>query len=160
VIIHNLLVGDKHVGLVTKCQQSNVAFLEENDYKYILAYKIKNIDNELKEKIANLTFFNDKTIHTLKLQKEIQYKDNNGKKQTLHTKQRLILSYSTKRAKKDNKTREKAIEKIKAKLSKNITKSDLKYHIMQNIWISMINVLSNINLIQKKFSYSLFINIS
>lgn len=116
-----IVVADR--GMLT---DANVAFLEENGYKYILAYKIKNIDNELKEKIANLTFLNDKAIHTLELQKEIQYKDNNGKKQTLHTKQRLILSYSTKRAKKDKKTREKALEKIKAKLSKNITKSDLK----------------------------------
>ena len=42
-------------------------------------------------------------------------------------KQRLILTYSSKRAKKDQKTREKAIEKIEAALNrKNIGKSDLK----------------------------------
>ena len=42
-------------------------------------------------------------------------------------KQKLILTYSSKRAKKDKKTREKAIEKIEANLNKkNITKSDLK----------------------------------
>ena len=38
----------------------------------------------------------------------------------------MILSYSSKRAKKDKYTREKAIEKIQSKISKNITKSDLK----------------------------------
>ena len=39
----------------------------------------------------------------------------------------MILSYSSKRAKKDKRTREKALQKIKATLSKkNITKSDLK----------------------------------
>ena len=35
---------------------ANIAYLENNGYKYILAYKIKNISNELKEKIVNLTF--------------------------------------------------------------------------------------------------------
>ncbi len=105
----------------------NIAYLENNGYKYILAYKIKNISNELKEKIANLTFVDDGVIHTINIQKDISYKDDNDKKQTLNIKQRLILTYSKKRAKKDKKTREKALEKIEAKLNKkNITKSDLK----------------------------------
>lgn len=104
----------------------NIAYLENNNYKYIIAAKIKNISNDLKEKIANLTFINDGTIHTLNIDKEIKYKDESGNKKTLHTKQRLILTYSSKRAKKDKYTREKALEKIEAKLSKNITKGDLK----------------------------------
>ena len=42
-------------------------------------------------------------------------------------KQKLILSYSSKRVKKDKRTRQKALEKIKTALEgKNITKSDLK----------------------------------
>lgn len=104
----------------------NIAYLQNNNYKYILAAKIKNIPNNLKEQIANLTFLNDGTIHTLEISKEIKYKDENDNKKTLNTKQRLILTYSSKRAKKDKYTREKAIEKIQAKLSKKITKSDLK----------------------------------
>jgi len=104
----------------------NIAYLENNDYKYILAAKIKNIPNDLKEQISNLTFLNDGTIHTIKLNKEIAYKDNNDIKQTLQTKQRLVLTHSSKRAKKDKYTRDKALEKIQDKLSKNITKSDLK----------------------------------
>jgi hypothetical protein len=105
----------------------NIAYLENNGYKYILAYKIKNIDNELKEKIANLTFINDGVIHTIDINKNINYKDENSNNITLPIKQKLILTYSTKRAKKDKKTRQKAIEKIEATLSKkNITKSDLK----------------------------------
>jgi hypothetical protein len=104
----------------------NIAYLENNDYKYILAAKIKNVPNNLKEKISNLIFINDGTVHTLTLENEIKYKDKNDKKQTLKTKQRLILTYSLKRAKKDKYTRDKAIEKIEDKLAKNITKSDLK----------------------------------
>lgn len=104
----------------------NIAYLENNNYKYILAAKIKNISNDLKEQITNLPFLNDGTIHTLEISKEIKYKDKDDNKKTLNTKQRLILTYSSKRAKKDKYTREKALEKIEAKLSKKITKSDLK----------------------------------
>jgi hypothetical protein len=104
----------------------NIAYLENNDYKYILAAKIKNSTNEIKEEISNLTFLNDGTIHTLEIDKEIKYTDDNEQKQTLKTKQRLILTYSSKRAKKDRYTREQAIKKIEAKLAKSITKSDLK----------------------------------
>ena len=106
---------------------ANIAYLENNDYKYILAYKIKNISNDLKERIANLSFIDDGTIHTIKINKETDYIDDNGNKQTISTKQRLILTYSSKRAKKDKRTREKALEKIEKTLNKkNITKSDLK----------------------------------
>ena len=104
----------------------NIAYLENNDYKYILAAKIKNTTNEIKEKISNLTFLNDGEIHTIPIEKEIIYKDENEQKQTLLIKQRLILSYSSKRAKKDKYTREQALKKVEAKLSKNITKKDLK----------------------------------
>jgi len=106
---------------------ANIAYLEQNGYKYILAYKIKNISSELKKKIANLIFTNDHVIHTIEYEKEISYKDNDDKKQTLDIKQNLILTYSSKRAKKDKITRQKAIEKIQTTLTKKkITKSDLK----------------------------------
>ena len=104
----------------------NIAYLENNDYKYIIAAKIKNTSNDLKEKISNLTFINDATIYSLEVEKEFNYKDESNNKQSLKTKQRLVLTYSSKRAKKDKYTRDKALETIKAKLSKNITKSDLK----------------------------------
>ena len=117
-----IVVADK--GMLNN---ANIAYLENNDYKYILAYKIKNIDKELKEKIANLTFLDDGVIHTIDIEKEIIYKDDEDKNQKLKIKQRLILTYSSKRAKKDKRTREKALEKINIALNKkNITKSDLK----------------------------------
>jgi len=117
-----IVVADK--GMLSN---ANIAYLEKNDYKYILAYKIKNIDRELKEKIANLTFVDDGVVHTLDIDKEIIYKDEEGKNQRLNIKQRLILTYSSKRAKKDKRTREKALQKINIALDKkNITKSDLK----------------------------------
>ena len=76
-----------------------------------LQHVLKSLSNNLKEQIANLVFIDDNTIHTIALSKT----------------KRLILTYSTKRTKKDKKAREKALEKIEAKFSKkNITKSDLK----------------------------------
>ncbi len=117
-----IVVADK--GMLSN---ANIAYLEKNNYKYILAYKIKTIDRELKEKIANLIFVDDGVIHTIDIEKEITYKDDNGNNQKLNIKQRLILTYSSKRAKKDKRTREKALQKINIALDKkNITKSDLK----------------------------------
>jgi len=117
-----IVVADR--GMLT---YANIAYLENNDYKYILAYKIKNSSDEFKEKIANLVFINDNIVHTLEYEKIIEYNDENGVKNRLLIKQKLILTYSSKRAKKDKKTREKAIRKIEETLSKkNITKSDLK----------------------------------
>ena len=121
-----IVVADR--GMLTN---ANIAYLENNNYKYILAYKIKNIDNKLKEQIANLTFITDGAIHTIDIKnKEINYKetvDNEDIKKKIQINQKLILTYSSKRAKKDKRTREKALEKIEAKLNKkNIAKSDLK----------------------------------
>ncbi len=106
---------------------ANIAYLENNNYRYILAYKIKNISHEFKEQIGNLIFVNDDVIHTIDIKdKPIEYKDENEQKQKITINQKLIITYSSKRAKKDKRTREKALEKIEAKLSKKITKSDLK----------------------------------
>jgi len=116
-----IVVADR--GMLTN---ANLAFLENNNYKYILAYKIKNISNELKEKITSLPFIDDGVIHTIEYNKEIVYDDNNSIKQSINVQHRLILTYSTKRAKKDKRTREKALQKLEKKLSQNITKKDLK----------------------------------
>jgi transposase len=116
-----IVVADR--GMLTN---ANLAYLENNHYKYILAYKIKNISNELKEKITSLTFVDDGVIHTIEYDKEIVYDDDNGIKQSINVHHRLILTYSSKRAKKDKRTREKALQKLEKKLSANITKKDLK----------------------------------
>ena len=117
-----IVVADK--GMLNS---ANIAYLEQNGYRYILAYKIKNIDKELKEQIANLTFVDDGVIHTIEIEKDINFTNENGNKEKLSIRQKLVLTYSTKRAKKDKRTREKAVEKINIALNKkNITKSDLK----------------------------------
>ena len=106
----------------------NIAYLENTNYKYILAYKIKNISNDLKEEIKNLTFIDDNVTHNIEFKKVIPFADENDKKQTINVNQRLVISYSTQRAKKDKYNRTKAIQRLedKIKSSKTITKKDLK----------------------------------
>jgi len=111
---------------------ANIAYLENNGYKYILAAKTKSISSDLKEKITNLTFIDDGIIHTLKFNKDISYKekidDDTTIVKSINVNQRLVLSYSTKRAKKDKYNRDKALERLEAKIktTKSITKKDLK----------------------------------
>jgi len=111
---------------------ANIAYLENNGYKYILGAKIKMLPKSIKDKIANLTFIDDRVTYEIDIDKTIKYKEDkdNGEKavKDLDIKQRLILTYSTNRAKKDRCLREKALEKLKAKIeySNSITKSDLK----------------------------------
>ena len=118
-----IVVADR--GMLTN---ENIAYLENNAYKYILAAKIKNITQELKNRITELIFLDDGVIHTLEIEKELHYKDKNNQKHTLQLKQRLILTYSSQRAKKDRYNREKALKKLQIKIEKSssITKDDLK----------------------------------
>ena len=106
----------------------NIAILENNGYKYILGAKIKMMLNSLKEQISNLTFLNDSVTHQINISKTIKYKDDNDIKQELPIKQRVILTYSTSRAKKDKYLRDKALQRLELKIaqSSNLKKSDLK----------------------------------
>ena len=89
-------------GLLSK---ENRNFLEENNFNYILGARLKNLPQSIQAKI--LSTFKDKQ-KTSENTAEIEYE---GK--------RLILKYSPKRAKKDKKDREEAIEKVQQKLAKS-----------------------------------------
>jgi transposase len=91
----------------------NLEALDQYELDYIVGARIKNLSNDLKEKILDITsyeeFDDDKKIKTL---------DYNGKK--------LIVTYSQKRARKDKSDRLKAIEKLKKRLqSSKSVKSQL-----------------------------------
>lgn len=107
---------------------TNIAILEEQGYKYILGSKIKMLPNTLKDKISNLTFIDDKVTHQININKTIKYINNKDIKSAIEVKQRIVLSYSHKRAKKDKHSRQKALTKLKDKItqSKSLKKSDLK----------------------------------
>lgn len=133
---------------------ANIAYLEENNYKYILAAKTRSIANDLKEKISNLPFVDDGTIHTLQFNKDISYKekidDDTTVSKSINVNQRLVLSYSHKRAKKDKYNRDKALQRLEEKIksTKNITKKDLKlsyYAKYLNINDNSCDITFNIN---------------
>jgi len=88
----------------------NKANLEEFDKNgkmtYIVGARIKSMSNSIKEKILKVDEYQE--INDDSKVKTINYQ---GKK--------LLLSYSKKRARKDKFEREKAIEKLKAKLEKS-----------------------------------------
>lgn len=118
-----IVVADR--GMLNNC---NLIELDSKGYKYIIGSRIKSLKESLKEQIANLTFVSDSETKEITLDEEIICKEKNKIKVKRKIAQRLILSHSTQRAKKDRYLREKAIKKLKDKIekSKNVTKSDLK----------------------------------
>ncbi len=118
-----IVVADR--GMLSNC---NLIELSKAGYQYIIAARIKSLKDSLKEKITNLVFLSDMDTKEILLDEELICKEKNKIKDKETIKQRLILSYSTQRAKKDRYLREKAFKKLKEKIEKsnNITKSDLK----------------------------------
>jgi len=87
--------------------KTNLEEFDKNDkMTYIVGARIKNMSNSIKEEIVKIDEYQE--INDDTKVKTINYK---GKK--------LLLSYSKKRARKDKFEREKAIEKLKAKLEKS-----------------------------------------
>ena len=113
-----IVVADR--GMLNK---DNLAYLEENNYSYIIGAKIKNFSNEIKESISNLNFYDDNQTYEIYLNEK-----NKLVKNKKLAKYRLVLTFSTKRMKKDIYLREKHLNKLKNKIehSPNLTKQDLK----------------------------------
>ncbi len=118
-----IVVADR--GMLSNC---NLIELYKKGYKYIIGSRIKALKDEIKNKITNLVFLTDIDTKEIPLDEELICKEKNKIKSKTIIKQRFILSYSTKRAKKDKYLRQKALGKLKNKITKspNITKSDLK----------------------------------
>lgn len=90
-----IVVADS--GLLSK---KNIELLKEEDYQYILGARIKNVSEKTKEEIIKKTknLQNGETVLI----------NNNGDK--------IIVSFSTNRAKKDAHNRDKGIKKLKQKI--------------------------------------------
>ena len=117
-----IIVADR--GMLSNC---NLIELHTKGYKYIIGSRIKALKDEIKSKIANLVFIFDGDTKEIPLDEELICKEKNKIEAKTTIQQRLILSYSTQRAKKDRYLRQKALEKLnKIATSSNITKSDLK----------------------------------
>jgi transposase len=93
-------------GLMNK---TNIALLEQGNYKYIIGARIKNETEEIKQWVLSLDKTEGEFYELGKLPKS-----------------RLIVSYSEKRAKKDRYNREKGVDRLKtAYKSGTITKENV-----------------------------------
>jgi transposase len=127
-----IVVADS--GLLSK---ANVAELERLNYKYILGARIRSSTNKIKEKIVSLDLNEEKDIETI----------------SLSNTQKLIISYSLKRAKKDKYTREKNFEKLKIKVkSGNLTKSHLNNK-GYNKYLTLSDSQTKITIDEDKYNY-------
>lgn len=90
--------------------KNNVKLLEDNGFKYIMAASIKNMPHAMKDKILDTGNYKKDIFDT-------EYTKN----------QRLVVSYSPDRARKDKVDREKNIQQIKKRLTRKskISKSKL-----------------------------------
>jgi transposase len=88
--------------------QNNIALLESGNYKYIIGARIKNESNEIKAWALSLE------------------KQDGEFNETRKSQARLIVGYSSNRAKKDRYNREKGVKRLeKAYRSGNITKENI-----------------------------------
>ena len=113
----------------------NLIELDNKGYRYIIGARIKSLKEDLKSKIVSLTFKGDSDTKEIILDEVLtcSYKNKTNQDENTiaikkHISQRLILSFSTQRMKKDRYLREKAIEKLEKRLNDSIKfkKSDLK----------------------------------
>jgi hypothetical protein len=87
----------------------NIAALEEGGYKYILGARLKNVKDEIKQKILSLSLEDGQTAAI-----------------ALESKKRFILSMSDRRAKRDAGNREKGLLRLQKRLkSGKLTKANI-----------------------------------
>lgn len=92
--------------------RSNIEMLEQKDYRFILGARIKNLPKALQTEILSL-----------------KLKDGESTSLKTSAGHRLVISYSSKRAKKDAKDRERGIERAQKLLERdNLTKEKLSNH--------------------------------
>jgi len=92
--------------------EDNIKYLEANNFDYIVGARIKNMGKDLQAKILNRDNYHATDVGYDDKQKlaVFDYSENSRK---------LVVSYSQKRAQKDQHDRERSIEKLRKKLSKS-----------------------------------------
>jgi transposase len=130
-----IIVADS--GLLSK---ENIKIIKESDYQYILGARLKNLSQQWQKKIIENTEYETHTIYykdekrknkekdILRL-KDYDYEDSKDNKINDKSEntdfERLIISRSSARAKKDENDRKKALEKLFLKLKKSTNPADL-----------------------------------
>lgn len=95
---------------------SNLNVLEDAGFEYIVGARLKNLPKDLQEKVLDLSNYDNEPLDE---EDQIRYCE------FLHQERRLIVSHSTKRARKDAFDREKTVEKIRQKIHKSKDPSHL-----------------------------------
>ena len=127
-----IVVADS--GLLSK---ANILELEKLNYRYILGARIKSSSSEIKNKIVSLNLNDEKNIETIYFSKN----------------QKMIVSYSQQRAKKDRYTRTKNYEKLKIKIkSGNLTKAHLNNK-GYNKYLVLSDSQTTISIDEDKYNY-------
>ena len=104
---------------------SNLKFLEENGFEYVVAAKIKGVDKQTRKAILEQEGYKGTKDFKYKKIDNEKVKTIDGVKQKI--KNKLIITYSEKRAQKDRKDRERLIEKAKKYENNNsLLKQDMK----------------------------------
>jgi len=90
--------------------EKNLTLLEEAGYEYIVGARLRNLPKDLKDEVVNISQYTTSSQHddaTISL------------RELTHNNRRLIISHSTKRARKDAHDRNEAVEKLRKKIGKN-----------------------------------------
>ena len=95
--------------------QKNLALMQEKEQPYIVAAKLKSLPNEIKEKILDSKNF-------------ISGSDGDSWFETEYLGQRLMITYSEKRARKDAHDRAKNLEKATQQFAGKPVKSAIRGH--------------------------------
>lgn len=126
----------------------NLSYLEQSGYEFIVAVKLRTMKKSIKNQITDPKFFIEKEckIYTdnekvREIIHEIDYKNSETKKVEL-LKGKLIISHSSKRAKKDFTDREKLLNKIQKVIGK--TKADAKKLITNKGYTKFIKIKGDI----------------
>ena len=122
-----ILVADKGIN-----SAENLHLIKESGYDYIVSSKIKNSSKEFKEKIFTKDGYNvillsddedEKKEKKIKFKykvidnHKVTYRDSEGNQNELED--RLIITWTEKRAKRDRKNRERQIRKVEERIKKN-----------------------------------------
>ncbi len=93
-------------GMLNKNNLAELEALQDSGFEFIVGARLKSVQKELQKKITNMANYEEVTDEY-----KVARFDYKGRK--------LVVSYSHERAKKDARDREKAIEKLRKKLSRN-----------------------------------------
>lgn len=91
----------------------NLEYMEASGHRYIVGARLKNMSKEIKAELLDLASYTASG--------DIKYKDI----ELASTKRRIISHYCPKRARKDQHERDKSIEKLMKKVSKNVDPTKL-----------------------------------